>query len=170
MSNVSSINVGRTFSLEQLALVSLPDSAPGSRVAEAALVRIEQPIVVTTPSLIRRRPARPAAPPHRAGAGTHAARGCAAPPPEPVVARAAAGTLPIVTDQFATVTVVTNEELNAPHRRGTLGDAVPEAGIGRRSPPRRADRAWPDVNRVGIAENGTAPTALRPGDHRPVNP
>jgi iron complex outermembrane recepter protein len=84
-------------------------------------------------------------------------------PTEPVVAPAPfadllPGTLPIVTDQFATVTVVTNEELRR-SPGGTLGDVLfSKPGITSSSfAPGAASRPIVrglDVNRVGIVENG----------------
>src|SRR5947209_8342587 len=81
--------------------------------------------------------------------------------PAPVVAAPAAqpGILPIVTDQFATVTVVPNEEIR---RQGgaTLGDLLfSKPGItGSSFAPGASSRPiirGLDVNRVGIIENGT---------------
>ena len=83
-------------------------------------------------------------------------------PPEPQAAPAAAapqpGVLPIVTDQFATVTVVPNEEF-APLRRRTLGDLLfAKPGItGSSFAPGASSRPiirGLDVNRVGIVDNG----------------
>jgi iron complex outermembrane receptor protein len=100
-------------------------------------------IVVTAPSPIRRVPG-PVAPP-------------SAPAPAPVET-SLPGTLPIVTDQFATVTVVPNEELR---RNGgaTLGDVLfDKPGItGSSFAPGASSRPiirGLDVNRVGILENG----------------
>src|SRR4051794_12748654 len=86
-----------------------------------------------------------------------------APQPQPAVAAAAPpapqpGILPIVTDQFATVTVVPNEEIR---RQGgaTLGDLLfSKPGItGSSFAPGASSRPiirGLDVNRVGIVENG----------------
>src|SRR5688572_29667348 len=68
------------------------------------------------------------------------------------------GILPVVTDQFATVTVVTNEELRR-SSGGTLGDILfAKPGITSSSfAPGAASRPIVrglDVNRVGIVENG----------------
>src|SRR5262245_50755050 len=68
------------------------------------------------------------------------------------------GTLPIVTDQFATVTVVPNEELRRTPG-GTLGDVLfSKPGItGSSFAPGASSRPIVrglDVNRVGIVENG----------------
>lgn len=109
-------------------------------------------IAVTAPSPIRRpRPHPPAAP----GRTTVAARPAPAPAPDPATFP---GTLPIVTDQFATVTVVPNEEIR---RSGasTLGDLLNnKPGItGSSFAPGASSRPiirGLDVNRVGIVENG----------------
>jgi iron complex outermembrane recepter protein len=111
------------------------------------------PVVVQAPSPIRRPPpaqpkqvARPAAPAPTAPAA----------PPAPAVP--APGTLPVVTDQFATVTVVPNEEIR---RNGgsTLGDLLfSKPGItGSSFAPGASSRPVVrglDVNRVGMVENG----------------
>src|SRR5438045_2407773 len=75
---------------------------------DRALAQTQLPeIRVTAPSpIVRNAPARPAAPAQPAEPGPAVAE---APPPAPEVPQA--GVLPIVTDQFATVTVVPNEEL-----------------------------------------------------------
>ncbi len=77
----------------------------------------------------------------------------------PVAASPQQGVLPVVTDQFATVTVVPNEELR---RSGgaTLGDLLfSKPGItGSSFAPGASSRPiirGLDVNRVGIVENGT---------------
>ena len=82
--------------------------------------------------------------------------------PSPAATAAAApqqGVLPVVTDQFATVTVIPNEELR---RSGaaTLGDLLfAKPGItGSSFAPGASSRPiirGLDVNRVGIYENGT---------------
>jgi iron complex outermembrane receptor protein len=109
-------------------------------------------IVITAPSPIRRAP--PAA---RAEAQV-------APVPDAPVeitvtpAAPLIGALPIVTDQFATVTVVPNEELRR-SPAATLGDLLfAKPGItGSSFAPGASSRPiirGLDVNRVGIAENG----------------
>jgi iron complex outermembrane receptor protein len=109
-------------------------------------------IRVTAPSPIVRRPApAPAAP--RAQA---AAPPAASPPPAPALPQA--GVLPIVTDQFATVTVVPNEELRRTPA-STMGDLLfSKPGItGSSFAPGASSRPiirGLDVNRVGIVENG----------------
>lgn len=109
-------------------------------------------IAVTAPSPIRRPRPHPAAAPGRA---TAAAQPAAAPAPDPSTFP---GTLPIVADQFATVTVVPNEEIR---RSGsaTLGDLLNnKPGItGSSYAPGASSRPiirGLDVNRVGIVENG----------------
>lgn len=116
-------------------------------------------ITVTAPSPIIKR--RPAAAPARAVRSSSrtvtAARSPepAAPPPPPPPQQ---GVLPVVTDQFATVTVVPNEEIR---RAGasTLGDLLfSKPGItGSSFAPGASSRPiirGLDVNRVGIVENG----------------
>src|SRR5215207_6950120 len=104
-------------------------------------------IVVTAPNpIVRPGPASPRRPETMAPVAETPAPGLA-------------GTLPIVTDQFATVTVVPNEEL----RRsvgGTFGDLLfSKPGItGSSFAPGASSRPiirGLDVNRVGILENGT---------------
>ncbi|MFZ5733012.1 MAG: TonB-dependent receptor [Pseudomonadota bacterium] len=80
--------------------------------------------------------------------------------PPPAIEAPLQGTLPIVTDQFATVTVVPNEEIR---RSGaaTLGDLLDtKPGItGSSFAPGASSRPiirGLDVNRVGITENGIA--------------
>lgn len=98
-------------------------------------------ITVTSPSPITRRPMR------------------SQPPTSVPAAAEEVGILPIVTDQFATVTVVPNDELR---RTGaaTLGDQLfSKPGMtGSSFAPGAASRPiirGLDVNRVGIVENGT---------------
>jgi len=119
---------------------------------------------VTAPSpIVKRKPAvvRPPARIARAGTGTN--RGPAPQaqpaPATPVPPAPQQGVLPVVTDQFATVTVVPNEELR---RSGgaTLGDLLfSKPGItGSEFAPGASSRPiirGLDVNRVGIVENGT---------------
>ena len=121
-------------------------------------------INVTAPSpIVKRKPAVVRAPARVARAGTGTNRG-PAPQAQPASAAPAApapqqGVLPIVTDQFATVTVIPNEELR---RQGgaTLGDLLfSKPGItGSSFAPGASSRPiirGLDVNRVGIVENGT---------------
>ena len=125
-------------------------------------------IVVTAPSPVRRPAApRPSAPP--APAAPAAPLQIAVPPP--------IGALPIVTDQFATVTVVPNEELRRTPA-STLGDLLfSKPGItGSSFAPGASSRPiirGLDVNRVGIMENGTGAGGVSDlgEDHFvPINP
>jgi len=131
-----------------LVLAQLP-CGPGVR-AQAQLPEIR----VTAPSpIVRRAPPKPRS---QLGPAPEAAPAEPAAPPAPEVL--AAGVLPIVTDQFATVTVVPNEELRrAP--TSTLGDVLfSKPGItGSSFAPGASSRPiirGLDVNRVGIVENG----------------
>jgi iron complex outermembrane receptor protein len=126
---------------------------------DAASAQTELPaITVTAPSpIVRRAPPTPA--PRRITATTPAAPAGpveqAAPSPAPLPL----GALPIVTDQFATVTVVPSEELRRTPS-STLGDLLfSKPGItGSSFAPGASSRPiirGLDVNRVGILENGT---------------
>lgn len=111
-------------------------------------------IVVTAPSPIVRPPAPRTS--ERAPAARAPAQPVAAPLPEPEAPLP--GTLPIVTDQFATVTVVPNEELRRASG-ATVGDILfSKPGItGSSFAPGASSRPIVrglDVNRVGITENG----------------
>jgi iron complex outermembrane receptor protein len=119
------------------------------------------PVTVTAPSPIVRRHTVPARTTTRIARGGTARTRERAPEQAPAPAPAAPqqGVLPIVTDQFATVTVVPNEELR---RSGgaTLGDLLfAKPGItGSSFAPGASSRPiirGLDVNRVGIVENGT---------------
>src|SRR4051794_8649684 len=122
--------------------------------AESARGQVALPeLVVTAPSPIVRRSAPAIAPP---------AAGPAAPaqeiPPAQTTEAPLPGTPPIVTDQFATVTVVPNEEIRR-SPGGTLGDLLfAKPGItGSSFAPGASSRPiirGLDVNRVGIVENG----------------
>lgn len=115
---------------------------------------------VTAPSpIVKRKPAVVHVPARVARATSGTTRG---PAPQAQSAPAAStpqqGVLPVVTDQFATVTVVPNEELR---RSGgaTLGDLLfSKPGItGSEFAPGASSRPiirGLDVNRVGIIENG----------------
>jgi iron complex outermembrane receptor protein len=111
-------------------------------------------INVTAPSPIVRRPAAPtrqAAPARRVRTATPAP--APSPPPAPLL-----GSLPIVSDQFATVTVVPREEIQRSPGT-TLGDLLfSKPGItGSSFAPGAASRPIVrglDVNRVGIVDNG----------------
>ena len=115
---------------------------------------------VTAPSpIVKRKPAVAPAPARVARATSGVNRGPAPQaPPAPATPSPQQGVLPIVTDQFATVTVVPNEELR---RAGgaTLGDLLfSKPGItGSSFAPGASSRPiirGLDVNRVGIVENG----------------
>jgi iron complex outermembrane recepter protein len=115
-------------------------------------------VTVTAPSPIVRRPVVPSRTTARV-ARAAPARSRERAPPAPAPATPQQGVLPIVTDQFATVTVVPNEEIR---REGTaqLGDLLfSKPGItGSTFAPGAASRPiirGLDVNRVGILENGT---------------
>src|SRR5258705_1913117 len=119
-------------------------------------------ITVTAPSpIVRRRAVVPSRTPvrvARTAPGQNRQR-AAEPQAAPVAAAPQQGVLPVVTDQFATVTVVPNEEIR---RQGTaqLGDLLfSKPGItGSTFAPGAASRPiirGLDVNRVGILENGT---------------
>ena len=122
-------------------------------------------ITVTAPSPIVRRnvtPSRTPARVARAAPGRNTAP-AAQPQPAPAAAAPQQGVLPIVTDQFATVTVVPNEEIRRTGG-GTLGDLLfSKPGItGSEFAPGASSRPiirGLDVNRVGIVENGIGGTA-----------
>jgi iron complex outermembrane receptor protein len=119
---------------------------------------------VTAPSpIVKRKPAVARAPVRVARAGSGTTRGPAPQarpaPSAPTTPTPQQGVLPVVTDQFATVTVVPNEEIR---RQGTaqLGDLLfSKPGItGSTFAPGAASRPiirGLDANRVGIFENGT---------------
>jgi iron complex outermembrane receptor protein len=119
-------------------------------------------ITVTAPSPIVRHRTVPSRTPARIARAAPSRTRERAPQPEqpaPVAAAPQQGVLPIVTDQFATVTVVPNEELR---REGgaTLGDLLfSKPGVtGSSFAPGASSRPiirGLDVNRVGIVENGT---------------
>lgn len=120
-------------------------------------------VTVTAPSPIVRRvvPTRSPVRVARTGRSRSHVRAPAA-APAPAVAAAPApqqGVLPVVTDQFATVTVVPNEEIRRAGG-GQLGDLLfSKPGItGSSFAPGASSRPiirGLDVNRVGILENGT---------------
>ncbi|MDB5521517.1 MAG: putative outer rane hemin/siderophore receptor protein [Tardiphaga sp.] len=132
--------------------------------ADIAAAQTELPgITVTAPSpIVRRKPVAPPTP-VRVSRGT-ARNAPATPQPQPQPQQAVApqapqqGVLPIVADQFATVTVVPNDEIR---RSGaaTLGDLLnSKPGItGSSFAPGASSRPiirGLDSNRVGIVENG----------------
>src|SRR5438105_3747125 len=118
-------------------------------------------ITVTAPSPIVRRklvPSRTPARAARAAPGRNRERTAEQVPAAPAAPTPQQGVLPVVTDQFATVTVVPNEELR---REGgaTLGDLLfSKPGItGSSFAPGASSRPiirGLDVNRVGIVDNG----------------
>ncbi|EHR01577.1 TonB-dependent receptor [Bradyrhizobium sp. WSM471] len=120
-------------------------------------------VTVTAPSPIVRRAVVPTRSPVRvAHTGRSRSRQPAAEATPAAAATAAApqqGVLPIVTNQFATVTVVPNEEIRR-EGGGQLGDLLfSKPGItGSSFAPGASSRPiirGVDVNRVGIVENGT---------------
>jgi iron complex outermembrane recepter protein len=112
-------------------------------------------IRVTAPSpIVRRARARPVAP----APGPRVETTPETAPPQPTLEIPQPGVLPIVTDQFATVTVVPNEELRRTPA-STMGDLLfSKPGItGSSFAPGASSRPiirGLDVNRVGIVENG----------------
>lgn len=118
-------------------------------------------ITVTSPSPIVRRPVvrqQPVSRPVRGPARAASREPPTSPPATQVATPVQPGILPIVADQFATVTVVTNEEIR---RSGgsQLGDLLfSKPGItGSTFAPGASSRPiirGLDVNRVGIFENG----------------
>ena len=151
----------RAFHLGGASWLLLCTMGSGAMAQDAARPTTQLPeITVTAPSPIVRRSVRPARTPVRVSrTAPRRDREPAAPPqPTPVAAAPQQGVLPIVTDQFATVTVVPNDEIR---RSGgaTLGDILfAKPGITSSSfAPGAATRPiirGLDVNRVGIVENG----------------
>jgi len=150
----------RVIAASAIALAFAPD---------VARAQTEQPlpeIVVTAPSPIRRAPARPAPP-------------AATPAPTEITVTPlpTLGALPIVADQFATVTVIPADELRR-SPTSTLGDLLfSKPGItGSSFAPGAASRPVVrglDVNRVGIVENGVGAGGVSDlgEDHFvPINP
>src|SRR6187455_515900 len=142
-----------------LLLCAMADGALAQNAAAPSASTPLPEITVTAPSpIVRRKPAPSRTPARvaRAAPGQNRER-----PPEPQAVPIAApqpGVLPVVTDQFATVTVVPNEEIR---RSGgaTLGDLLfSKPGItGSSFAPGASSRPiirGLDVNRVGITENG----------------
>ncbi|KRR01948.1 TonB-dependent receptor [Bradyrhizobium jicamae] len=137
-------------------------------IADGALAQATPPastplpeITVTAPSpIVRRKPVIPSRTPARVARAAPGQN--RQPAPEPPAAPAAPapqqGVLPVVTDQFATVTVVPNEEIRR-SSAATLGDLLfSKPGItGSSFAPGASSRPIVrglDVNRVGIVENG----------------
>src|SRR5436190_3039256 len=143
-------------------LLCVMDSSAMSQDAAAPSSTTPLPeITVTAPSpIVRRRAVVPSRTPVRVARTAPGRNRERAPQAQPAPAAAAPqqGVLPIVTDQFATVTVVPNEEIR---RDGTaqLGDLLfSKPGItGSTFAPGASSRPiirGLDVNRVGITENG----------------
>jgi iron complex outermembrane receptor protein len=143
-----------------LLLCAMGDSAMAQDAAAPPAATPLPEITVTAPSPIQRRNLVPSRTPARVARAVPARNREPAPPPQPAPVAAAPqqGVLPVVTDQFATVTVVPNEEIR---REGgaTLGDLLfSKPGItGSSFAPGASSRPIVrglDVNRVGIVENG----------------
>ncbi|MBR0777575.1 TonB-dependent receptor [Bradyrhizobium diazoefficiens] len=113
-------------------------------------------VTVTAPSPIVRRAIVPSRSASRTSRAAPARAAAASPPPQ---ATPQPGVLPIVTNQFATVTVVPNEEIRR-EGGGQLGDllfskpGITGSGFAPGGSSRPIIRGL-DVNRVGIVENGT---------------
>jgi len=156
----------RTFYIGGASWLLLCAVTNGARAEDAPAATTQLPeINVTAPSpIVHHRHVVPTKRPVRvAGAAAGRNRERAA-QPQPVSAPAPAapqqGVLPIVTDQFATVTVVPNEEIRR-SGGGQLGDLLfSKPGItGSSFAPGASSRPiirGLDVNRVGIYENGTS--------------
>jgi len=138
----------------------MADGALAQGAAAPAATQLPE-ITVTAPSpIVRRKPAPVRTTPRvaRAAPGQNRER-----PAEPQVAPAPPpppqqGVLPVVTDQFATVTVVPNDEIRR-NGGGTLGDLLySKPGItGSEFAPGASSRPiirGLDNNRVGLVENG----------------
>jgi iron complex outermembrane receptor protein len=133
-------------------------------------------ITVTAPSPIRRATVKPKPKPAPVRV-VAPAQPAPAQPPAPAPDVPPVGVLPIVTDQFATVTVVPNEDLRRA-ASSTLGDLLfSKPGItGSSFAPGASSRPiirGLDVNRVGIVENGTGAGGVSDlgEDHFvPINP
>src|SRR6478609_3307365 len=150
-------NIRRAFHIggaSWLVLCAIGNSAMAEDAAAPAPSAELPEITVTAPSPIQRHRTVPSRTPTRvtrAATGRNRERVAAAAPQQ--------GVLPVVTDQFATVTVIRNEELR---RSGAaqLGDLLfSKPGItGSSFAPGASSRPiirGLDVNRVGIVENGT---------------
>src|ERR1700682_2097407 len=143
-----------------LLLFGIGGSAMSQDAAAPSATQQLPEITVTAPSPIVRRKLAPSRTPVRVARAVPSRNREPAPQAQPTPAPAAPqqGVLPIVTDQFATVTVVPNEEIR---REGgaTLGDLLfSKPGItGSSFAPGASSRPiirGLDVNRVGILENG----------------
>lgn len=144
-----------------LLLCAMGHGATADDLAPAAAPSAQLPeITVTAPSPIQRHRAAPSRIPTRVVRAAPSRNRERSPEPQtgPAAPAPQQGVLPVVTDQFATVTVVPNEELR---REGgaTLGDLLfSKPGItGSSFAPGASSRPiirGLDVNRVGIVENG----------------
>jgi iron complex outermembrane receptor protein len=159
-------SVRRAFHISSAGWVLLGGMGSGAMSQDAAPSSATQlpGITVTAPSPIVRRNVVPARTPVRVARTIPGRNRAPAPTPQAQPAAAAAapqqGVLPIVTDQFATVTVVPNEEIRR-EGGGQLGDLLfSKPGItGSSFAPGASSRPiirGLDVNRVGIIENGVA--------------
>ena len=147
-----------------LATSTLGVFASGVRAQDSKPTALPE-ITVTAPNPIARRRPIQAARPTRISRSTQVRPGRnSAPPaqtqPAPVAASAQQGVLPIVTDQFATVTVIPNDEIRR-EGGGSLGDLLfSKPGItGSSFAPGASSRPvirGLDNNRVGIVENGVS--------------
>lgn len=130
------------------------DAAPPSGATQLPEITVNAPSPIVRRQPVRSRtPARAA----RAVAGRNTTP-AAQPQPAAVAAAPQQGVLPVVTDQFATVTVVPNDEIRR-EGGGTLGDLLfSKPGItGSEFAPGASSRPiirGLDANRVGIVENG----------------
>jgi len=149
----------KTGSASWLLLCGLGSNAMSQDAAAPPSTQLPE-ITVTAPSPIVRRNVVPSRAPARIARAVPGRNRAPTPQaqPTPVAAAPQPGVLPVVTDQFATVTVVPNEELR---REGgaTLGDLLfSKPGItGSSFAPGASSRPiirGLDVNRVGIVENG----------------
>lgn len=153
----------RTFHLSGASWLLLCAIGNGAMAEDAPSGATQLPeITVTAPSPIQRRNLVPSRTPARVARAVPARNREPAPRPQPAPVAAAPqqGVLQVVTDQFATVTVVPNEEIRR-EGGGTLGDLLfTKPGItGSEFAPGASSRPiirGLDVNRVGIYENGTS--------------
>ncbi len=141
-----------------LLLCAIGNAAMAEDAATPASTQLPE-ITVTAPSPIVRRRAVPSRNPTRVARVAPGVNRERPPQPQAVAATPQQGVLPVVTDQFATVTVVPNEEIRR-SSGATLGDLLfSKPGItGSSFAPGASSRPiirGLDVNRVGIIENGT---------------
>src|SRR6478672_5107511 len=156
---------GRAFQVSSaswLLICGMGSSAMSQDAASSTATQLPG-ITVTSPSPIVRRNVVASRTPVRVARTVPNRNRAPAPPPQaqptPPAAAPQQGVLPIVTDQFATVTVVPNEEIRR-EGGGQLGDLLfSKPGItGSSFAPGASSRPiirGLDVNRVGIVENGT---------------